>query len=43
MLPAVRHDPPPGFPNGPAGAPNWTQRMMERLGSDFKNELEEKK
>ena len=43
MNSAVKHDPPPGFPGAPAGAPNWTTRMMERLGSDFKNELEEKK
>ncbi len=43
MLPAVKHDPPPGFPNGGAGAPNWNQRMMDRLGSDFKKQLEEKK
>lgn len=43
MLPIVKNDPPPGFPGAQAGAPNWHNRMMDRLGSDFSNKLERKK
>ena len=41
MIGSVRHDPPPGFPGAPAGATGWTQRMMERLGSQFEDTLEQ--
>ncbi len=42
MLPAVRHDPPPGFPGASSGAPNWANRMLDIVGPEFEKEMGDK-